>query len=71
MPTLVTRMGPPSSAPERREELGRLLRQAFPLSDSGSFTDVLDAIRLTTAENASHPVVLSADLKSAWVERGY
>jgi hypothetical protein len=32
------------SAPDGRERLGQLLRHAFPLGNSGSFTGVLDAI---------------------------
>jgi hypothetical protein len=45
------------SALDNREQLGRLLSQAFPLSDSGSFTTILDAIR-TKADEVPLDLVL-------------
>jgi len=40
------------SARAERERLGRILKQAFPLGESGSFTGVLEAIRTPFDEPA-------------------
>jgi hypothetical protein len=45
------------SAPGNREQVGQLLRHAFPVSGSGSFTDVLEAIRTAPGEIAWGRVV--------------
>lgn len=45
------------SALDDREQLGRLLSQAFPLADSGSFTSILDTIR-TKADEVPLDLVL-------------
>ena len=55
-PTPPEWIGAPS-APDTPEQLSQLLRHAFPASGSGSFTDVLEAIRTAPGEIAWDPVV--------------